>query len=445
MFGNEDMFDDGELSVEYSSDDNSEPNVDLENQYYMAKSRKDDNPDMALAEFQKVLDIEGAGNKGDWGFRALKQMIKINFRLGRFDNMMENYKVLLTYIKSAVTRNYSEKSINSILDYVSTSKQMDLLQQFYITTLDALRESKNERLWFKTNTKLGKLYLERGDYIHLQKIVKELRESCQTNEGEDDLKKGTQLLEIYALEIQMYTAQKNNKKLKALYEQSLHIKSAIPHPLIMGIIRECGGKMHLREGEFAKSHTDFFEAFKNYDESGCQRRTHCLKYLVLASMLMKSGINPFDSQETKPYKNDPQIVAMTSLVTAYQNNNIVEFESILRSQRDSIMEDSFIREHIEDLLRNIRTEVLIKLIRPYTRIRIPFISQQLNLSDSEVESLLVACILDNTIQARIDQEHQILVLSTEATSEARYQALDKLALRLRHLQTAMSNRVPISN
>ena len=52
--------------------------------------------------------------------------------------------------------------------------------------------------------------------------------------GEDDLKKGTQLLEIYALEIQMYTAQKNNKKLKALYDQSLHIKSAIPHPLILG-------------------------------------------------------------------------------------------------------------------------------------------------------------------------------------------------------------------
>ena len=54
--------------------------------------------------------------------------------------------------------------------------------------------------------------------------------------------------------------------------------------------------MHLREGEFEKAHTDFFEAFKNYDESGSPRRTTCLKYLVLANMLMKSGINPFDSQ-----------------------------------------------------------------------------------------------------------------------------------------------------
>jgi COP9 signalosome complex subunit 2 len=91
--------------------------------------------------------------------------------------------IRLTYIKSAVTRNVSEKSINSILDYISTSKQMDLLQNFYETTLGALKETKNERLWFKTNLKLGKLYEEQQDYVKLQKILKELHKSCQTSEG----------------------------------------------------------------------------------------------------------------------------------------------------------------------------------------------------------------------------------------------------------------------
>ena len=57
--------------------------------------------------------------------------------------------------------------------------------------------------------------------------------------------------------------------------------------------------MHLRECEYEKAHTDFFEAFKNYDESGSPRRTTCLKYLVLANMLMKSDINPFESQEVQ--------------------------------------------------------------------------------------------------------------------------------------------------
>lgn len=32
--------------------------------------------------------------------------------------------------------------------------QMDLLQEFYETTLDALKDAKNDRLWFKTNTKV---------------------------------------------------------------------------------------------------------------------------------------------------------------------------------------------------------------------------------------------------------------------------------------------------
>lgn len=39
------------------------------------------------------------------------------------------------------------------------------------------------------------------------------------------------------------------------------------------------------------------------------------------------------------------------------------------------MDDPFIRNYIEDLLRNVRTQVLLKIIKPYTRIRIPFISK----------------------------------------------------------------------
>uniref|UniRef100_A0A8D2PPP9 COP9 signalosome complex subunit 2 n=1 Tax=Zosterops lateralis melanops TaxID=1220523 RepID=A0A8D2PPP9_ZOSLA len=384
------------LSDEYSEDSNSEPNVDLENQYYNSKALKEDDPKAALSSFQKVLELEG--EKGEWGFKALKQMIKINFKLTNFPEMMNRYKQLLTYIRSAVTRNYSEKSINSILDYISTSKQnsdflcqMDLLQEFYETTLEALKDAKNDRLWFKTNTKLGKLYLEREEYGKLQKILRQLHQSCQTDDGEDDLKKGTQLLEIYALEIQMYTAQKNNKKLKALYEQSLHIKSAIPHPLIMGVIR---GKMEMEQNKFK------------------------LAYYAFCSIL-----------------------AMTNLVSAYQNNDITEFEKILKTNHSNIMDDPFIREHIEELLRNIRTQVLIKLIKPYTRIHIPFISKELNIDVADVESLLVQCILDNTIHGRIDQVNQLLELDHQKRGGARYTALDKWTNQLNSLNQAVVSKL----
>jgi hypothetical protein len=44
------------------------------------------------------------------------------------------------------------------------------------------------------------------------------------------------------------------------------------------------------------------QAFKSYDEAGVGRRVQCLKYLVLAYMLMESNVDPFDAQEAKPYK-----------------------------------------------------------------------------------------------------------------------------------------------
>ena len=42
---------------EYSEDSNSEPDVDLENQYYNSKALKEDEPSAALGSFAKVQYI----------------------------------------------------------------------------------------------------------------------------------------------------------------------------------------------------------------------------------------------------------------------------------------------------------------------------------------------------------------------------------------------------
>ena len=67
---------------------------------------------------------------------------------------------------------------------------MVLLQELYETTLTALQEAKNERLWFKTNTKLGKLYFDLGEYGQLQRVIKQLHAACKNQDGSDDQKKG---------------------------------------------------------------------------------------------------------------------------------------------------------------------------------------------------------------------------------------------------------------
>lgn len=153
-------------------------------------------------------------------------------------------------------------------------------------------------------------------------------------DGEDQAQKGTQLLEIYALEIQMYNETKNFKKLKvgrcrALSSLLLHLthgRKYTPLPTLSGqlshtrvswgssknAVARCGWgnvccslnrlaiRLTIAAGNWNRASEDFFESFRNYDEAGSPQRIQVLKYLVLANMLTGSEVNPFDSQETKP-------------------------------------------------------------------------------------------------------------------------------------------------
>lgn len=139
---------------------------------------------------------------------------------------VEHYKELLTYVKSAVTRNYSEKSINNMLDFIEKAAEdaeaYRCMEKFYALTLDIFQSTNNERLWLKTNIKLARLWLDRKDYRQLTEKLRELHKACQMEDGTDDPSKGTYSLEVYSLEILMYAETRNNKRLKVCITTSIY-------------------------------------------------------------------------------------------------------------------------------------------------------------------------------------------------------------------------------
>lgn len=83
---------------------------------------------------------------------------------------------------------------------------------------------------------------------------------------------------------------------------------------------------------------------------------------------------------------------MTDLVGAYQRREVHEAEKIIRGMhrispnsvsqfnvssdnRSTIMDDAFIRSYIGELLRSLRTQYLIDLIKPYTRLELSFLAK----------------------------------------------------------------------
>lgn len=83
---------------------------------------------------------------------------------------------MLEYASGAVTKNQAEKKLNSLLDFMSTCQDNELLQRFYEVTLQADEGQSNERLWFKTNLKLCDLWFQAGDFAPLSKALRTLNQ-----------------------------------------------------------------------------------------------------------------------------------------------------------------------------------------------------------------------------------------------------------------------------
>lgn len=59
--------------------------MDIENKYYNAKQTKASDPEAAIEEFLGIPALEQ--EKGDWGFKGLKQAIKLEYKLSLYDKV----------------------------------------------------------------------------------------------------------------------------------------------------------------------------------------------------------------------------------------------------------------------------------------------------------------------------------------------------------------------
>jgi len=443
-----------EYEYEYGSEEDyaygSEPEdevqddlIEIENAYYEADDVRQDNPKEAIKLFQKVVDLEKSkGDEVKWRFKALSHLVSLHFRLGDHSATVARYQELFNYI-SKVTRNDCTDAVNAILDAISLTTDLGFLTQMYQITLEALKQAANERMWFSTICKLGKVYLQDNNYSGVQQIIEQAHRSCQLVDGSDDPSKGTYLLEVYALEIQLCTATRNTVRMKQIYPRTLNLNAAVADPRIMGVIREEGGRMYMASGDWDAAYNEFYEGFRAYQEAGNARAKDCLKYVVLANMLALSDINPFAAREAKVYQEEKEITAMMQLRQSYDNNELTRFEQTLHDKRNKILDDPFIMSYVEPLRHKMREQVLLSLVRPYKKITLKFISQELKMTVEDVEQLIINMILDQRLQGKIDQLEGFLFLGEHKVSAAakKFDALQRWTDSINVLKTSLNQKI----
>jgi COP9 signalosome complex subunit 2 len=460
----------------------SDEKIEVENAFYEGDDLLGEKrPREAMEKFEKVIAMETArAERGvkieNWRFKALHNLVTIFFDLGNFDAMTARYKDMLQDMP-LVTRNECTEAINAVLEMLSAAATggngaSELSQSstnnssssssasrngggsgsattgavmvdMFQITLEALKNANNERLWFNTNLRLAKLYLDMARTQDVENLIAVLKKSCQTPDGRDDTSKGSNLLEVYCLEIQLCTLTHNNARMRLIYPKTTKLNAAVVDPRIMGVIREEGGKMHMMESDWERAYDELYEAFRNFQEAGnTPRAKTCLKYVVLASMLALTSINPFDAREAKVFQEDKEVMAMSDLRKSLEANDLARFERVLQNKQNHICDEPIIMTYIAPLRRRMREQVLLSLTRPYHKATLAFLAQELSLSVAEVEVLIVEMILNGQLSARIDQIKGTVVLggSRETVTARKMKAIAKWADNLVALHDSIAEK-----
>lgn len=85
--------------------------------------------------------------------------------------------------------------------------------------------------------KLCRGLLAKGDLAHAESVLNDLHNLCRLMDGTDDRTKGSELLEVYALKVQLLEAQDDSVKLKELFTKTKDLSAEIRDPRSMSVIQ----------------------------------------------------------------------------------------------------------------------------------------------------------------------------------------------------------------
>eukprot|EP00471_Norrisiella_sphaerica_P007696 CAMPEP_0184493414 /NCGR_PEP_ID=MMETSP0113_2-20130426/25934_1 /TAXON_ID=91329 /ORGANISM="Norrisiella sphaerica, Strain BC52" /LENGTH=607 /DNA_ID=CAMNT_0026878659 /DNA_START=115 /DNA_END=1938 /DNA_ORIENTATION=- len=361
--------------------------------------------------------------------KALVAQVGILLDTGEEKEALETYDHVFNFAKNpSISESDFRTAILGVLNSAVELRQKQSLHStvsIFSKTLAKLSSLGNQTLWDETSFKLCALYSSEGDLKNAEKVLETVHRKCQVN-GEDDLTKPDQLCEIYArmAQIRIDSRSEDDGFLQNIYNKTHVLKSNVMDPKNDSILKECWGKKFGNEGHWEKAYAYFFKAFKNYQTIGHSTNAkRCLQYAVMTNMLCDTTENPFEQQEARVYKTDPQIQAINNLRDAYDKCDVGRFNSSIKS----LQPDWYMRKHLNAVVRDFQERAICDTIRPYQRVRIEFLSSNLGVNKESVLDILIQLILDGKINGKINEVEGILDMRKtsrlNSAEKAKYEAL----------------------
>eukprot|EP00211_Chloroparvula_japonica_P002113 CAMPEP_0119123334 /NCGR_PEP_ID=MMETSP1310-20130426/3309_1 /TAXON_ID=464262 /ORGANISM="Genus nov. species nov., Strain RCC2339" /LENGTH=462 /DNA_ID=CAMNT_0007113125 /DNA_START=36 /DNA_END=1424 /DNA_ORIENTATION=+ len=420
----------------------------IHNNYLEAKSKyRDDGAKAdALVQLETVMDLDenmDVTERTRWSFKApqMAALIHLELALGsegeakasHFKKCLSLYRKAMRALSKLGSYAPKEKNILPALEKLEAHPDYNELLELTTTTLQARKLAIYHTVRLKLLLRDARHMLDAGE---VQKCSANLRECRRISSAEE---KPYIFQEVIALEVRVASADNNEREIRNLYHEFDRM-SVLPAPEVNAIVREAGGKIHMRERRWGLAYKDFFEAFKSYSDRADARAVRCLKYLVVAKLLMSGpAIDPFAESSAKAHEEKPDIVVMRDILKADRGADIQMFDKIVHDSGHVLASDTFLAGFVATIRASIRTKALLRTVKPYRNVSLEYLAKHLNMEEREVRTMLVLLISDGILEGSIEDDTGVLQLHWDDTDQcAHKKAVRQYSQRLHNVVSNVS-------
>ncbi|RMZ96008.1 26S proteasome non-ATPase regulatory subunit 11 [Brachionus plicatilis] len=222
------------------------------------------------------------------------------------------------------------------------------------------------------------------------------------------------LVEVQLLESKTYNSLGNLSKARAALTSARTTANGIYcPPKLQASLDLQSGILHAADDrDFKTAFSYFYEAFEGFDSIDSPRAITGLKYMLLSKVMLNQpeDINSLISGKLALKYAGKEIESMKAIASASEKRSLAEFQRTLVEFKDQLIDDLFVRSHLDTLYDNLLEQNLSKIIEPFSKVQIDHVAKLIKLAQEDVERKLSQMILDKKLSGILDQGTGALIL-----------------------------------
>ncbi|XP_046408276.1 26S proteasome non-ATPase regulatory subunit 11 [Ischnura elegans] len=346
----------------------------------------------------------------------LAQTYKKEKKAKELGELIRATRPFLAYISKAKAAKLVRALVDMFLDLeAGIGIEVELCQE----CIDWAKQERRTFLRQSLEARLVSLYFDTGMFPQALQLgsalLKELKKLDDKN----------LLVEVQLLESKTYHALSNLPKARAALTSARTTANAIYcPPKLQAALDLQSGILHAAdERDFKTAYSYFYEAFEGYDSVESPKALTALKYMLLSKIMLNS---PEDVQHIVSGKlalkyAGSAIEAMKEVAQASHRRSLADFQKAVKTFKAELEEDPIVRAHLDTLYDTMLEQNLCRIIEPYSRVQVDYISQSIRLPVAQVEMKLSQMILDRKFHGILDQGDGVLVVFEETPVDKTYE------------------------